>query len=135
VEHHSLCSFKVDTRTEVIALSEKTYNLFWFSAKAPEIYSHTNRTPLDILGEAQMKLSYNAKSSTQQVFVVRDLQHDLLGLPAIRDLEVITGIYVIEFSIPDQLFAGLHLQGRVYHQTQAWRAAFLSKKCVDSPLG
>ena len=57
-----------------------------------------------------MKLSYNAKSATQQVFVVRDLQHKLLGLPAIRDLEIITGINAIEFRIPDQypaLFTGL----------------------------
>jgi len=66
-----------------------------------------NRTPLDVLGEVQMKLLYNAKSSTQQVFVVRDLQHNLLGLPP---MEVITGINAIELSIPNQypaLFTGL----------------------------
>ena len=58
----------------------------------PHTFRGANRAPLDVLGEAQMKLSYNAKSTTQQVFVVRDLQHNLLGLPAIRDLGIITGI-------------------------------------------
>jgi len=103
--------FKVDTGAEVTVLSE---NLFHDSVPKFQKSTHTlrgaNRTPLDVLGEAQMKLLYNAKSSTQQVFVVQDPQHNLLGLPAIRDLEVITGINAIELSIPDQypaLFTGL----------------------------
>ena len=53
-----------------------------------------------------MKLIYNSKSTTQEVFVVRDLQHNLLGLPAIRNLEIITGINAVEPNIP-ALFTGL----------------------------
>ena len=66
-----------------------------------------NRSPLDVVGECQMTLHYNAKSSTQRVFVVRELQHNLLGLPAIRDLEIINAV---ELNVPDQyptLFNGL----------------------------
>ena len=106
--------FKVDTGAEVTALSEKTYNLLHESVPQLQKSTHklrgANRAPLDVLGVAKMKLIYNSKLTTQEVFVVRDLQHNLLGLPAIRDLEIITGINAVELNIPDQypaLFTGL----------------------------
>ena len=69
-----------------------------------------NWSPLNVIGESQTTLSYKDKSSNQRVFVVRELQHNLLGLPAIRDLEIITGINAIELNAPVQypaLFNGL----------------------------
>ena len=44
------------------------------------------------------------------MFVVHNLQHNLLGLPAIKALEIITGINAITHNIPEQyprLFSGL----------------------------
>ena len=63
-----------------------------------------------MLGEVTLKLTYKDKSSQEQVFVIHNLQHNLLGLPAIKALEVITGINAITQSIPEQyprLFSGL----------------------------
>jgi len=99
--------FKVDTGAEATALSEKTYNLLHESVPQLQKSTHklcgANRAPLDVLGVTKMKLIYNSKPTTQEVFVIiRDLQHNLLGLPAIRDLEIITGINTVELNIPDQ---------------------------------
>jgi len=106
--------FKVDTGAEVTALSEETFRTFTNQVrqlqKSPHILRGANRSPLDVVGEGQMTLTYNDKSSIQRVFVVRELQHNLLGLPAIRDLEIITGINAVQLNIPDQypaLFSGL----------------------------
>ena len=106
--------FKVDTGAEVTALSEKSFHTFVNPVpelkKSPHMLRGANRSPLDIVCECQMTLHYNAKSSTQRVFVVRELQHNLLGLPAICDLKIITGINAVELNVPDQyptLFNGL----------------------------
>jgi len=56
-----------------------------------------------------MKLTYKGKSCTHQVFVIHNLQNNLLGMPAIKELEI-TSINAIEQSIPEQypaLFSGL----------------------------
>ena len=69
-----------------------------------------NHLPLDVVGETTMKLSYKDRSSLQRVFVIHNLQNNLLGLPAIKALEIIRGINAITQSIPDQypkLFSGL----------------------------
>jgi len=91
----------------VTALSKKSFHTFNCQPSIPtqEITTHArgaNRSPLDIIGECQMTLHYNAKSSTQRVFVVHELQHNLLGLPAIHDLKIITGINAVELNVPDQ---------------------------------
>ena len=46
------------------------------------------------------------------MFVVWKFQHNLLGIPAIRELEIITGISAVELNVLDQyqyaiLFDGL----------------------------
>ena len=70
--------FKVDTGAEVTALSEKTYDLLHESVPQLQKSTHklcrANRVPLDVLGVTKMKLIYNSKSTTQEVFVIRDLQ-------------------------------------------------------------
>lgn len=69
-----------------------------------------NRSPLNVVGETTLKLTYKDKSSFHRVFVIHNLQKNLLGLPAIKALEIIRGINVITQSIPDQyptLFSGL----------------------------
>ncbi len=46
------------------------------------------RNALDIVGELTVTLSYKQTSSPQQIFVVRGLQRNLLGLPAITALNL-----------------------------------------------
>ena len=69
-----LVLFKVDTAAEVTALSEKTCNLLHDSVpklqKSTQKLCGSNRAPLDVLGVAQMYLSYNSKSISLEVFLV-----------------------------------------------------------------
>ena len=55
-------------------------------------------------------MTYKDKQVTQTIFVVRNLQHNLVGLPAIRALGILTRIEAISVPIKEQfpsLFTGL----------------------------
>ena len=106
-------TFKVDTGAEVTAMSDVTFHSL--TNPVPQLKKSTqtlrgpNRSPLEVLGETTFKLTYKGKSSLERVFVIHNLQNNLLGLPAIKALEIITGINSIT-SIPEQyptLFSGL----------------------------
>ena len=106
-------TFKVDTGAEVTAMSDVTFHSL--TNPLPQLKKSTqtlrgpNRSPLEVLGETTFKLTYKGKSSLERVFVIHNLQNNLLGLPAIKALEIITGINSIT-SIPEQyptLFSGL----------------------------
>ena len=67
--------------------------------------------------------------------MVRELQHNLLGLPAIRDLEIISGINAVEMNVPDQypaLFNGLGTFKGEYIINLKSNAQPHTKKCADS---
>ncbi len=71
------------------------------------------RNALDIVGELTVILSYKQTSSPQQVFVVRGLKRNLLGLPAITALNLAARLdstidykTLIEESFPS-IFQGL----------------------------
>ena len=104
VESNSVI-FKVDTGAEVTALSERTFQLF--TKPVPKLQKPTqtlcgpNHSPLEVIGEVTMTLTYKGKSCNHRIFVIRHLQNNLLGLPAIKALEVISGINAIEQNIPN----------------------------------
>ena len=58
-----------------------------------------NCVPLEVVGKTSLKLTYKGKSSVQRVFVIKHLQNNLLGLPAIKALELIRGLDAITQSI------------------------------------
>ena len=116
-----LVTFKVDTGAEVTAMSETTF--YSLKKLAPQLKKSNqtlrgpNHSTLDVLGETTFKLTYKGKSSFERVFVIHNLQHNLLGLPAIKALEIITGINAITQSIPEQyptLLSGLGTVKREY---------------------
>ena len=41
------------------------------------------------MGQATVKLSYQGRECTHTLFILPSLDHNLLGLPAIRDLHVL----------------------------------------------
>ena len=107
-------TFKVDTGAEVTAMSDATFNSIQNSMpnlkKSTQTLQGPNCSPLNVVGETTLNLTYKGKSSAQRVFVIHNLQTNLLGLPAIKALEIIRGINAITQSIPDQyptLFSGL----------------------------
>ena len=87
VEKHPV-TFKVDTGAEVTALSHTTFNSIQKTMPQLKRSNQTLRGPnhssLDGVEETTLKLTYKGKSSAQQVFVINNLQHNLLGLPAIK---------------------------------------------------
>ena len=114
-------TFKVDTGAEVTTMSETTFYSLKKSApqlkKSNQTLCGPNCSTLDVLGETTFKLIYKGKSSFERVFVIHNLQQNLLGLLAIKALEIITGINAITQSIPEQyptLFSGLVTFKREY---------------------
>ena len=86
-------TFKLDTGAEVTALSQGAYETL--SGTPPlstptKILCGPSRKPLQVVGQCQLDLTHNGRSSHQQVFVVKGLRSNLLGLPAITALRLAT---------------------------------------------
>ena len=140
VESNSVI-FKVDTGAEVTALSERTFRSF--TNPVPKLQKPTqklrgpNRSPLEVIGEVTMTLTYKGKSCNHRIFVIRHLQNNLLGLPAIKALEVISGINAIEQNIPDQypaLFSGLGGEYTIKLKPDAKPFSLFTPRNVPLPL-
>ena len=84
--------FKVDTGTEVTALTEEALSqLGAIQLKSPsKVLCGPDRTPLKVLGQTRVTLTSKGKSCSQDVCVVQQLKHNLLGLPAIRALGLLS---------------------------------------------
>ena len=67
--------------------------------------------PLDVIGMTTLSLSFKENVCTKIAFIIRNLKNNLLGLPAIKLLQVIPmQLDTIVKNIPDQfldLFKGL----------------------------
>lgn len=73
-------------------------------------------SPLEVVGQATVRLAYRDKQCTHAIFVLQKVKHNLFGLPAIQALNVLTQVDAVSRSvseqtpIPDQypsLFKGL----------------------------
>lgn len=105
--------FKLDTGAEVSVISEDVLA----SLSLPKPHKTTkrlygpDRQPLNVLGELPVTLSYKGRSCAQPVYIVKELQHNLLGLPAIQALNLLTQVdTLVEAPVPQQfpaLFTGL----------------------------
>ena len=99
-----------------------------------------NRLPLDTLGSATVSLVHNDKSTTQDVFVIPQLTHNLLGLPAITALDLVTRVdaiqsktSIIQGKFPS-LFNALGLMSHKYEIPNAKPHALFTARCVSIPL-
>ena len=83
--------FKLDTGAEVTAISHSTYQQL---PDAPPLNTPDKvlcgpaRKPLQVLGQCEIDLSHQGRSTRQQLFVVAELKSNLLGLPAIKALNL-----------------------------------------------
>ena len=86
-------TFKLDTGAEVTAVSHETYQTL---PDAPplntpaKILRGPSTKPLQCVAECNIYFQHWERSCTQQLFVVKDLRSNLLGLPAIRALNLAT---------------------------------------------
>lgn len=90
--------FKIDTGAEVTAISDQTYNEL---PHRPQLNtpSKTLRGPssrvLEVAGQFKSNLKHKDNESVQEIYVVKGLKNNLLGLPAITALQVVSRIETI----------------------------------------
>ena len=115
-------SFKLDTGAEITAISNETYE----SCGKPQLQKSIQnvygpaRQKLHVIGQVKVKLTYKGVSSEQTICVIRGLKVNLLGLPAIKALNILQrldAIGVEKSEIQEQypkLFKGLGTLGEEY---------------------
>ena len=92
-------TFKVDTGAEVTAVSENTWKSMPQTPtlqKATKTLCGPDCKPLTLLGETEVHLQVQQRKCTQKIFVVENLRNNLLGLPAIRALQVLEQVGEIQ---------------------------------------
>ena len=85
-------TFKVDTGAEVTAISEDTLQtLGQLEVNKPDKkLCGPNGVPLALRGSLTVTLSQKQHKCDQEIFVVKQLKHNLLGLPAIKALHLLS---------------------------------------------
>ena len=97
-------NFKVDTGAEVSVITEDTMNCLTQETQSTTKRLITaNKTPLDVKCEFTACLSFSNRSVEQTVYVVKGIQNNLLGLPAIKALEMLTKVEAIQMLIINHL--------------------------------
>ena len=115
-------AFKVDTGAAVTATSKECHELL----EKPELHKPTkclqgpDNQSLNVVGQSEENISHNCKSSKQHIFVIDNLRVNLLGLPCIIALNLVSRVdsttdytAMIEEKFPS-LFRGLGTLGDPY---------------------
>ena len=128
-------NFKIDTGAEVSVITERTMDSLKLNHKLSRETTKqlmgANKTQLEVICE------YNGRKAEQ---LVKKLQNDLLGLPAIKALNLLAQIDSIQKSIPDQypsLFEGLGTfkeEYRIELKSGAKPFALFTPRIVPLPL-
>lgn len=93
--------FKLDIGAEVSVIKEETMKhlIQHIQVEGRSTTKHlitTNKTPLDVQCEFTAFLTYSNRSVEQTVYVVKGVQNNLLGLPAIKALKMLAKVKVIQ---------------------------------------
>ena len=114
--------FKLDTGVEVSTVTQHTYQSLEIQLTKPQkILYGPSQTYLKVIGQFQGKLQYKGKETLQSVYVVGHLKRNLLGLPAIKTLNLVVRVdsmpNTTTSSVVDKfpsLFQGLGNLGKKY---------------------
>ena len=106
--------FKIDTSAEVTAISKDVYKAIGHpKLQLPsKVLCGPNKQPLNVLGRIAVHLVYKQRSLRHHVYVIDSLNQNLLGLPAILALNILSRVddlsstSTIPSEFPD-LFQGL----------------------------
>ena len=107
--------FKLDTGAEVTAVTQETLTKLSNVVLKPATKSlcGPDRKPLKVLGKLTVTLSSTHHKCDQEVYVLQQLKHNLLGLPAIQQLHLLAQVNQINQTQTDivqkfpNLFTGL----------------------------
>ena len=118
---------KINTGVEVSAISEATFhhlrNVKLQKSSSRRLYGPA-MSPLTVLGEFTASISFRHASCQQRVFI-KDLKRNLLGLPAITSLNLVSRVDSLQLTAMDikhqypQLFHGLGTFGEEYEVSLA----------------
>ena len=119
--------FKLDTGAGVTAISEETFKTLKCSnlKEASRKLFGPAKQELEVLGQFTARLTHQRDSSNEEVYVIRGLKTDLLGLPAISSLHLVKRLCETEPAEPDartqeiqkqfpKVFNGLGTMGEEY---------------------
>ena len=98
--------FKIDTGADVTAISEEDYKNMQGRrklTKPSKILRGPSNQPLPVVGEFVGFLTFQGKSEKHQIFVVKGLKSNLLGLPAIRSMGLVVRVNEITSSFKDKI--------------------------------
>ena len=137
--------FKIDTGAEVTTISKKVYDSIDQPRllKPTKIICRPSGHPLDMLGCTTVHLRYKQNTIRHQMYIVKTLNQNLLGLPAITALNILTkvdGLNDSTSSIPTQfpeLFQGLETMKAEYEiklKPEAKPYALISVCRIPIPL-
>ena len=90
-------TFKIDTGTEVTAISHETHKHLGqptLNISDRKLFGPSTQ-PLKVIGSFEGNISHKAKSSQQTIYVIQGLTTNLLGLPAITALQLISRLQTI----------------------------------------
>ena len=115
--------FKIDTGAEVTAISDQDSRLWRMlpgrNLSARVLFGPTQHA-LKVLGQFNGTFQIGQKTSTETVFIVSGLKINLLGLPAIKSLQLLQQVYSV-FSLEQtirekfpKVFQGLGTLGAPY---------------------
>ncbi len=137
---------KIDTGAEVTAENVETYKKLNDSQLQKQILHGPTHQSLQVIGQFTTTLTHDQKSTKQTVFVVRGLKNNLLGLPAIKGLQLLCRTEEIESQVADRseirkkyskLFEGLGNFGDPYTiqlSEDVWPYALYTPRAVPFPL-
>ena len=134
--------FKLDIGAEVTVVSQNVLELL-----GPNRIRDTSKRlcgpdqkPLPVAGEMMLTLKYKDRSTVQTVYVVKHLSQNLLGFPAIVELQLLTQVDEIGPDIMEQylsLFTGLGtLEGdyKIQMKPDAQPSSIFTARNVPLPL-
>ena len=75
--------------------------------KLVKVLCGPNNQPLNVLGQAVVHLTSEGRSSKQPIYVIGDLKNDLLVLPAITALQLLTKVDIVQPGNVQQSFPKL----------------------------
>ena len=87
-------TFKLDTGAEVTAITESTLAKLGNVKLSPVTKSlcGPDRKPLEVTGRVKATLCSNSHKCDHEVYVIKELKNNLLGLPAIKELQLLKQI-------------------------------------------
>ena len=83
--------FKLDTGSEVTVISNQKFKTLGCQVlnTSSKILYGPGKQPLDVMGQFVAKITHKNANSHEPIFVMRGLNSNLLGLPALRALQLV----------------------------------------------